>query len=508
MGTATDTDTGMKNGSLSPRSAPSLRKIGFRRPTPVVAVLIAAGTMPLSALSGDWKVTDDIGLTTTAVDRNGNDSYTGVVFQLSPRWVATGRSGRTTANVNYQPTLSYGTGSTDPKALTHQLLATGRTEVVRNRFIVDANASAGLRGNRASSGQTDAINFKDGGQQSYSASVSPEYRHSLNRYADFVSRNNINYVTYSGNDGGSGSDPSTSYTLNAAVQNGRYFGSTGWRLQANHRETFYEDRSNDKFTDYTAGLSYRLDSHWQARGNVGYEDNTVQSDRGDTSGAIWDLGGTWTPNPRTSVDASYGSRYYGSTWSGSVSHRSKRTRLGLTASRSLDNRRNQQLVDSFFFLVDDNGEPVTDPDTGAPLLANIPQLDDTDEDFINSRLSAIITATGLRTTVSLTGNVSKREYEVSNDNQDSYGMTLRVTRRLGSGYDAAVSSSITHVTGDSTDDDDDDGGTNYDVSFSLTKQFSRRSSASLFMLYRDENSNGDNDYDERRIGLTLRTNLL
>ncbi len=501
--TAMDTDMGMKNARSSPRAASSTSLINRLGPMSAATIVIAVGALPMTAISGDWKVTDDIGLTTTAVDRDGNDSYTGVVFQLSPRWVATGRSGRTTANVNYQPTLSYGTGSTDPKALTHQLLATGRTEVVRNRFIVDANASAGLRGNGASSGQVDSINFSDQGQQSYSASVSPEYRHRLNRYADFVSRNNINYVTYSGNDGGSGSDASTSYTLNAAVQNGRHFGATGWRLQATHREVNYKDRSNDKFTDYTAGLGYRLDSHWRARGNVGYEDNTVDSDRDDTNGFIWDVGGTWTPNPRTSVDASYGQRYYGSTWSGAVSHQSKRTRFGLNASRSLDNRRNQQLVDSFFFLVDDDGEPITDPDTGAPLIANIPQLDDTDEDFINNRISAIIAATGLRTTVSLTGTFSKREYEVSDDNQDSYGITLRATRRLGSGYDAAVSSSITHFTGDNDDDDD---STNYDVSFSLSKQFSRRSSASMFVLYRDRN--GDDDYDERRIGLTLRTNLL
>ena len=59
------------------------------------------------------------------------------------------------------------------------------------------------------------------------------------------------------------------------------------------------------------------------------------------------------------------------------------------------------------------------------------------------------------------------------------------------------------------DDDNDDDTTNYDVSFSLSKTFSRRSSASLFVLYREQNSDdGNDDYDERRIGLTLRTNLL
>ena len=149
MVTAMDTDTGMKKSSPSARDVPSSGVLGCLRYVSAVVFMIAVGALPMTAFSGDWKVTDDIGLTTTAVDRNGNDSYTGVVFQLSPRWVATGRGGRITANVNYQPTLSYGTGSTDPKALTHQLLATSRTEVVRNRFFVGANASAGLRGNRA-----------------------------------------------------------------------------------------------------------------------------------------------------------------------------------------------------------------------------------------------------------------------------------------------------------------------------------------------------------------------
>ncbi|MGB5744320.1 MAG: TIGR03016 family PEP-CTERM system-associated outer membrane protein, partial [Sedimenticolaceae bacterium] len=504
--TAMATDTGMKKNSPSPRDARSSGMLGCLRPVSAVACLVAVGALSTTAISGDWKVTDDIGLTTTAVDRNGNDSYTGVVFQLSPRWTATGRGGRITANVSYQPTLSYGTGSTDPKALTHQLLATSRTEVVRNRFFVGANASAGLRGNQASSGQTDAINFSDGGQQSYSVSVSPEYRQRLSPHINFVSNNNLNHVWYSGNDGGSGSDPSTAYTLNAALQSGRYFGSLGWSLQATQSETLFDDREDDRRRDYTAGLSYRWDAHWQANGSVGYEDADVETNRDDTDGVTWNVGGAWTPNPRTSVNASYGERYYGNTWSGGVSHRSKRTRLGVNASRSLDNRRNQQLVDSFFFLVDEDGNPITDPDTGQPLIANIPQLDDTDEDFINNRVSAIIAVTGLRTTVSLTGTFSRREYEVSDDDQDSYGTTLRATRRLGQGYDASVSSSVTHFTGDGDNDDD---STNYDVSFSLSKQFSRRSSASLFVLYREQNSDdGDDDYDERRIGLTLRTNLL
>ena len=107
------------------------------------------------------------------------------------------------------------------------------------------------------------------------------------------------------------------------------------------------------------------------RGSVGYEDNDIQTSRSVTSGSIWDVGLLWKPNPRTSLNAKYGSRYFGDAWSVFATHRTRRSQLTLGTSRDADNRRTEELVDSNLFLLDDDGFIVTDPNTGDPISAAI-----------------------------------------------------------------------------------------------------------------------------------------
>jgi len=190
--------------------------------------------------------------------------------------------------------------------------------------------------------------------------------------------------------------------------------------------------------------------------------------------------------------------YSGKTWSGNFNHRTRRTRLGLNFSRAIDNRRNEQLVDSFFFLVDETGTPITDPSTGLPIIANIPELSETDEDFLNNQVRGILTLTGRRTSVTVTATVSKREYEVSEEDEDSFDLGFNVSRQLGGSYSGSLRSLFRN-----TERENDTDEKVYEVGASLSKTFSKRTSASLGYDYRDEE-----DYTEHRVGLTLRANLL
>jgi uncharacterized protein (PEP-CTERM system associated) len=250
--------------------------------------------------------------------------------------------------------------------------------------------------------------------------------------------------------------------------------------------------------NYNGTLGYRIDRKLRVSGSLGYEDNDVDTDRDDTSGITWDVGADWTPTPRTSFSASYGDRYFGHTWSGSVNHRSRRSTFGLDFSRSVENRRDAQLADSFFFLVDETGAPITDPSTGFPIIANIPELSETDEDFLNNQVRGILTLTGRRTSVTVTSTVSKREYEVSEEDEDSFDLGINVSRQLGGSYSGSLRSLFRN-----TERENDTDEKVYEVGVSLSKTFSKRTSASLGYDYRDEE-----DYTEHRVGLTLRANLL
>ena len=458
------------------------------------------------ASGGKWEVTDDISLTTTYVDRssdNDNDDGSGPVIQLTPRVIATGRGGRFTADINYAPSLAVGSDSIDPKTLTHELLATGRIEAIRNQLFIGAQATAGVRGTSSTSGPVDAINYNsDGGEQYYSLRLLPEYRQHLNRYADIVSNNYVDIVKYSGDNDGTQSDSTGSYNANLGIANGRAYSLLDWIVQGNYGETDYNDRTDTR-RNVSANVGRPFGAHWRLSAGVGYENNDVETTRSDTSGATWDLGVAWTGSPRTSASLNYGNRYYGDSWAGSLSHRSRKVRLGLNYSRAVTNQRQQRLVDSFFFLADEDGNIVTDPNTGAPLLANIPELQETDEDYLNTQLRGIVTITGRRTDVSITGTLSNRDYEVSDQDEDSTSVSVNILRRLGSGYSATLFGRLEKVDGSADGDSD-----NKDFTFSLSKQFSKRTSASLDLRYFDKDRDVLGDETEKRIGVTLRANLL
>lgn len=455
-------------------------------------------------MAGDWKLTDSVTASLDVVDRSGRDASSGVVASISPRISLNGRGGRTTADVNYQLTTSIGTGDTDPRGLSHNLTATGRLEAVEDRLFIGANAAARLAGRTATSGPVDPVNARSDGVQSYSVGIQPEYRQHINRYADFVSQNSIDYVTYSGDDRDGGND-STSARIHAGIRSGRHFSRLSWSLDASREETDYDSasRTSDTRSSYTAGVGYRIDRTWSVNGSLGYEKNDVETTRSDTDGLIWNVGTSWAPNPRTSLSASYGERYFGEVISADLRHRTKRTVLSLGLSRDVTNRRAFELVDSFFFLVDDTGNLIRDPVTGNPLIVNIPQLDLTDEDFVNTQLRGAIAVSGRRTTVTVTGTVSNREFEVSGEDETSLALALSASRRLGANINASAAVQYTRADGTTRGDSD-----SYDVSLSLSRRLSERTSAAINVLHREQDATSNDGYTENRIGVSVSSSFL
>jgi uncharacterized protein (PEP-CTERM system associated) len=458
------------------------------------------------ALGGDWLRSHAITAAATAVDRTGNQAQSGLVLQLSPQFGLTGRSGRSMADVNYRLTMSLGLGSTDPKPLAHNLVALGEVEVVEDFFFLGANAGARLGGASSVAESVDEINFNaDNGRQSFSLGLMPRFVAHLNRYVDLVSNNAINYVTYSGDSAG-GNDDSLFTGLHIGARSGRYFGPWSWRAEAAERKTTYQsDSTRDNTRSYAElGVRYPLNAHLLLRGSAGYEDNDIQSSRSVTSGSIWDVGMRWKANPRTNLDATFGSRYYGDAWSIFASHRTRRSQLTLSTSRDVDNRRNEQLVDSNFYLIDDEGFIVTDPNTGNPIDAAAPDLDETNEDFINTRIRGILRLTGRRTAVTITGEISNRDYEVSPIDEDGSRLSVAASRQVGADFIAIAGGDFDRRKRQDGVDSDI-----YTISFSLSRQIARKTSVSLNLLHRNRSSSQPGvDYTENRIGVSITSSFL
>lgn len=449
-----------------------------------------------AASAGDWKLTDSVTVKATAIDRNGDNDSSGLVFEVSPRLRLKGEGARSEADIDYELTAATGTSDTDPERISHNLRAEGEVEAVEDFFFLGANAGARLVGRDANSGQVDAINSRSDGVQTYSVGLTPRFRHHLNKYADIVSENEIDYVTFD-RDGGSSIDNNDSYSTRAhlGVRSGRAYGPLSWSLDASQRNIEYQDDSSTN-TSYTAGLGYRFNPTWHVNGSLGYEENDVSTTRNDTDGITWDVGATWTPNSRTSVSASYGQRYYGDTFSGSIKHETRRTQLSVDLSRTVASRRTFELVN--------RGLRTVQFADGSRLSVNLFGIDETDEEFINTQLQGAVTVKGKRTSVTFTGNISKREYEISPIEEDVYGLSVSARRQLSANYTATLNSSVTRAEGVSNSETD-----TFDVGMSVSRRLSPRTSASVDLLYRERDSaNDNNSYDESRIGVSLTSSFL
>jgi uncharacterized protein (PEP-CTERM system associated) len=469
------------------------------------ACLVLVGTLCSApvVLAGDWKVTDSVKTGVTWLDRSGNDPSSGLVLQLSPKVSLAGRGARAKANVSYGLNATVGNSDTETRGLSHDLSATGQLEAIEDLVLIDAQASAKLVGNSATSGTVDSLNAEQDGRQSYSFKVSPSLKHQFdNRYVTVVSNNSFDLVGYTGGTE-QANDSSTSNSWNLGLQSGPLFTTFNWDLGVTETTTSYEDR-DDTRTSYSAGLGYRIDAQWRLNLRGGWEENDVQTDRDDTDGATWNVGGVWTPNPRTTVSGDYGYRYIGNTFALRASHRSRRTNVSLDASRDISNRRAARLADSFFFLADQTGVPIIDPNTGNPIIVNLPQLQETDEDYVNTQLRAAVSVVGRRTSVTLTGDIANRKYEVSNADEDSYGLSVRVSRQLGGALSASLSGSLDHAEGTVNGSSD-----TYDIGFQLSRKLGRRTSAAIDLLHRERDATNDNDsYTENRIGFSITSSFL
>jgi hypothetical protein len=447
------------------------------------------------ALAGDWKLTDSTSVALDYVDRSGSDPSSGVVARLSPGFTLRGRGGRTQADMSYQLTLADGTRDTDPRNISHNLRANGRMEVVDDVFFLGGSATAGLVGNTSTSGPVDEINAGSDGGQSFAAEIRPEFRQHLNRYADIVSSNRLNYTSFNSDGDSRGDDDSTGVTLNLGIQSGRHFSATNWSVNTTQTKTRFDDRT-DKRETVTGATGYRIDSTWRVRGTVGYEKNDVDTQRDDTDGATWSGGVDWTPNPRNSASFDYGSRYFGETFSANYRHRSRRTFLVFDLSRDISNRRSQQFYDELFVGID--------PVTGTPVFFEGLAVEQIDEDFLNTQFRASATFTGRRSSLTVSGNIANRDYEVTDRDEDAYTLSARFTRQLGNDISGSLGGSYQQTDVKNSADSD-----TFDLTLSLSKRISTYTSAAITALHRERNSSdGADDYTENRIGFSLTTSFL
>jgi uncharacterized protein (PEP-CTERM system associated) len=316
--------------------------------------LIGAGVLGLlmtsSVMALDWKIEPSVSASATATDNGGQSSSGSGSMILS---VTPAISVRSTGSRRVQASLSYNIsaverfGDVESNDLNHYLSSFGKAELVDDFLFVEgtANVSQALKSLLGAPGDTlrDTGNLATVGTYLLSPYV-------IKRFGTFGSgslryrRSGALFET------GQGSNIESD-TFEAGFGSGTQFKDLSWGFNYLYREATTQNEADTRFERYSASLGYALSRKLRLSGTVGYDNNDYLSAT-DTSGEFWSVGATWAPSRRTTLDASFGERYFGNTYGFGLTHRSHFTVWNVRYSEDVNDPLQQLLsnVNGIYWL--------------------------------------------------------------------------------------------------------------------------------------------------------------
>ena len=282
--------------------------------------------LPQSA-EGGWRIRPQMSLFETYTDNVtfARDDFkkSDFITQINPGILVTHIGRRFNLNAQYtMNNLIYAEQSNFTRTR-QQLNATATTELIENFFFVDGRAmnsqqNATLFGPQA----IDNVNVTGNRVNITTLSVSPYIRHRFQDFATTELRYTRNIVSSS-----SGAlRNSQADAFAAGLNSGTAFNTLRWGLNYSNQTVHFSGSSRPVELERSiANVRYMVTRQFGLTAMGGYERNSFISIRGNPSSPTWMVGFVWEPTERTNIAVSGGQRFYGNTYAGSVSHRTRLT---------------------------------------------------------------------------------------------------------------------------------------------------------------------------------------
>jgi uncharacterized protein (PEP-CTERM system associated) len=286
-----------------------------------VTVLLSL-SMPGTAL--DWKVAPSVGASTILTDNatqaaNGDGAF---IVSVTPGIVVRSEgSRRVQAQLDYGLSAieRFGDGSTNNSDdLTHRLNATGKAEVAEDLFFIEGNAYVTQALSSILGAPGDA-SLDTGNRTTVGTySLSPYLTRRFGTFGNGTLRYTRSGAIFEDSTGGDiGSN-----ALQANFASGSQFNDLSWGLNYSLRDASTQGGRDTQFESYGATAAYALTRKFRLTGSVGYDKNDFVAAPGTkTEGDYWTAGFDWSPSRRTSLNASFGQRYYGDNYAFGFTHR-------------------------------------------------------------------------------------------------------------------------------------------------------------------------------------------
>lgn len=514
------------------KARPRRVRLALHRQMPLAVALlawIALFASPAAAL--DWQFEPSLGGTATYTD-NANQSNANpedaLIFTVRPGFrLRSEGSRRIQASLNYGLTGVARYGEDQSTDLNHNLGALGKAELIEDFLFVDGTASVSqelisLTGSPADANTNDSNRATVG-----TYSISPYIQKRLGTFANAQARYTTGGAIFE-NDAASNSNVNA---LTAGLTNGSRFNNLSWGVNYSLRKANNSTTTDTTFERVSASAGYALTRKFRVFGTVGQDWNDYLSTSG-TDGSSWSVGGGWSPTRRTSVEASFGKRYFGNTYSLSASHRTRISQWTASYSENVSDITQQFLEQTsrIFWLCNtgitvretqENPDatscvgPVSSGELAQLVLNTFPGV--TIADLVANNLLDISIANGVYVIKSFTAGVSwdvgrlgfglsardtRRLYQALDDAQDHVqSLTGSVNYRLSPRTSAYSSLSLTRTNIDALLS----GGTAREddllsLNLGLNHRFAEKLNGALTLRHTQRDSNDANsDYDENSL---------
>jgi len=484
-----------------------MRGLGTRL---AMAMSLAIGMPAGEVIAAQWEFTPRIGARTTYSDNvdldPSGEEESDLITELRPGFGLSADGRRFDANLNYTLQGIVSARGNGEDEVFQQLNGSGELEVLRETFFIEASARQRQSVATLEGGQGDNV-VGGNRQDSIGAEVSPYLVNRWGRFAESElrfrhSRTRTELVDNDSDrfgDDVDDTDDTRTNTFSARLDSGSAFQRFTWSLGARDESIEGDDDvDTGDFRSADARVGWQLTRSLQLSATGGYEDDDFETtrDQDELSDTFWDVGATWRPNRRTSLEARFGERFFGETTTFNASWRGRS--ITLTASRveTISSQRDQILLTEDTIEVPINGQVIEIPVLEGRVV---------NEFFVDERTTGAITYTGRRLTATLSGFQRDRSFERSDREEEELGASLGVGWQLGAstGLNFRGSYSENTVGGDAADTADREDEL-YSLSVTVDHRFGEN--LSTFGTVRHQTRESDDrasEYDENAIIIGL-----
>lgn len=489
--------------------------------------------------AADWTITPTLDLKETYTDnvRLARDNEkSDFVTQINPGITLIGTGPHLKVDTRYVMQNLFYVEDSGENATNHRLRANANAELVDDLFFVDAKGSITQQSISSFGQQTtdDNTNITNNRTNVKTYSISP---YLLNHFQNFAS-SEVRYTHDSVSTTGTGSAVSSALAnsqsdkIQMRLASGTDFRRLGWGLNYSKQSIDFDNGQNVDMESYGGNLRYLVTPHFSLTTTEGYEKNNYIATNGNSGGAYWTAGFEWNPSLRTSIAASAGRRFFGPTYSVKANHRSRRTVWNVSYSEDVTTTRSQFLlpatIDTESFLDQLLTTTISDPIARQQFVEafirdnNLPtSLADsvnflTNRFFLQKRLQASVSFTGVRNIVVLSLFDTKREAQTSqtadsallglsdfslSENINQVGINALWNRKISQLTSAHINAGYTRTTAPETGREDEFKT----FRIGLTKQLQPRVNGTIELRHNElaSNQSGSNEYKENSISALI-----